>query len=80
MKWPYEEWTIVCDIYFHLNVWTCTYLISQTECIFVIIDETSQLEVVQWVPHGADLGDDMGNLLLNLLSLSLLLQLLYLPS
>ena len=38
------------------------------------------LEVVQWVPHGADLGDDVGNLLLNLLSLSLLLQLLYLTS
>ena len=38
------------------------------------------LEVVQWVPHGVDLGDDVGNLLLTLLSLSLLLQLLYLIS
>ena len=31
------------------------------------------LEVVQLVFHGADLGDEVGNLLLNLLSLSLLL-------
>ena len=35
------------------------------------------LEVIQWVPCGVDLGDDVGNLLLTLLSLSLLLQLLY---
>ena len=38
------------------------------------------LEVVQLVPCEVDLGDDVGNLLLNLLSLSLLLQLLYLTS
>ena len=38
------------------------------------------LEVIQWVPHGVDLGDDVGNLLLTILSLSSLLQLLYLTS
>ena len=38
------------------------------------------LEVVQLVPHEADLGDDVGNLLLNLLSLSFLLRLFYLTS
>ena len=36
------------------------------------------LEVVQLVFHGADLGDEVENLLLNLLSLSLLVQLFYL--
>ena len=38
------------------------------------------LKVVQLVPHEADLGDDVGNLLLNLPNLNMLLQLLYLTS
>ena len=51
MKWSYEEWTVVPDVYLHFNVGTGTYLVSQTKSIFVIIYKISQLLLFPFVMH-----------------------------
>ena len=77
---------VLCLLLEHLQV----DVVLQFECLMgdlvLVVPQLEHLqvgwalEVVQQVPCGADLEDGVGNLILNLLSLSLLLQLLCLTS